>query len=60
MSGLIEDINTLFVNVTNIKSQLNFMKKIITIDSTNEDIIKETELEFRPLNIKNGHLKIEG
>lgn len=47
MGDLIEQINTLFVNVTNIKDRLNYMKKILTIDSENEEIVKETEMELR-------------
>jgi predicted GIY-YIG superfamily endonuclease len=47
MADLIEQINTLFVNVTNIKDRLNYMKKILTIDSENEEIIKETEMELK-------------
>ena len=46
-NALIEEINTLFINVSNIKNQLSFMKKILTIDSNNEDIVKETDLELK-------------
>lgn len=46
-NALIEEINTLFINVTNIKNQLSFMKKILTIDSNNEEIVKETDLELK-------------
>lgn len=47
MTDLIEQINTLFVNVTNIKDRLNYMKKILTIDSENEEIVKETDMELK-------------
>lgn len=47
MGDLIEQINTLFVNVTNIKDRLNYMKKILTIDSENEEIVNETEMELQ-------------
>jgi len=47
MTDLIEQINTLFVNVTNIKDRLNYMKKILTIDSENEEIVRETEMELK-------------
>jgi len=47
MVDLIEQINTLFINVKNIKDRLNYMKNILTIDSENEEIVKETELELK-------------
>jgi len=47
MTDLVEQINTLFINVTNIKNQLTYMKKILTITTENDDVIKETELELK-------------
>ena len=47
MAELIEQIDSLIINITNIKNQLNFMKKIITIDSENDEVIRETELELK-------------
>jgi len=47
MGELIDQIDSLIVNVTNIKNSLNYMKKIITIDPENDDIIRETELELK-------------
>ena len=47
MTDLIEQINNLFINVTTIKDRLNYMKNILTIDSENEEIVKETDMELK-------------
>jgi predicted GIY-YIG superfamily endonuclease len=49
MASIIEQIHTLLVNVTNIHNQLNYMKKITAITPQNEDVLHETEIEFRKL-----------
>lgn len=47
MSEIIEQINTLFINVTNIKNQLTYMKKVLMLANENEEVVKETELELK-------------
>jgi predicted GIY-YIG superfamily endonuclease len=47
MSELIEQINSLFINISTIKTHLNYMKKVITIEPNNEDILRETEKQFK-------------
>jgi predicted GIY-YIG superfamily endonuclease len=47
MSGLLDQINTLIVNVSSMKNQLLYMKKVLAAAPANEDIQKETEQEFR-------------
>ena len=49
MATVLEQINTLSVNVKNIDNQLNYMKKIVTIASDNTEIIAETETEIKKL-----------
>jgi predicted GIY-YIG superfamily endonuclease len=47
MSEILEQINTLFINVTNIKNQLTYMKKVLSLTPENEEVIKETEIELK-------------
>ena len=47
MSDIINQINTFFINVSTIKNQLNYMKKILTIMPDNQEVIRESELELK-------------
>jgi len=49
MNSVIEQINNLFINVTNLKNELSYMKKIVNISPDNEEILRETELELRKM-----------
>ena len=47
MTDLVEEINNLFVSITTIKDRLNYMKNVLTIDSENEEIVRETDMELK-------------
>jgi predicted GIY-YIG superfamily endonuclease len=47
MSDLLDQINKLSINISAIKNQLTFMKRVLTAASDNEELRKETEQEFK-------------
>jgi predicted GIY-YIG superfamily endonuclease len=47
MSDLVEQINALLMNVSAMRNQLVFMKKVVAAAPNNEEIHRETEQEFR-------------
>jgi len=49
MASILEEINAFFVNLTNVRSQLNYMKRVITLAPDNQEIVTETESEFKKL-----------
>jgi predicted GIY-YIG superfamily endonuclease len=47
MINLIEQINNLITNVSSVKNQLHYMKRILTLSKENEDVSRETEVELK-------------
>jgi predicted GIY-YIG superfamily endonuclease len=47
MSEIIHQINTLFINISTLKNQLQYMKKILTLMPENDEVKHETELELK-------------
>jgi len=47
MSDIIDKINSFFINISTIKNQLQYMKKILTLMPDNEDVKHESELELK-------------
>jgi predicted GIY-YIG superfamily endonuclease len=47
MSDTIDQINSVIVNITNTRNQLNYMKKVLTVAPDNEEILSETQTELR-------------
>lgn len=47
MSDTIDQINSVIVNITNTRNQLNYMKKIITVAPDNEEVLTETYAELK-------------
>ena len=47
MSDTIDQINSIIVNITNTRNQLNYMKKILTVAPENEEILSETQNELK-------------
>lgn len=47
MSDTIDQINSLIVNMTNTRNQLNYMKKILAVAPENQEILSETQAEVK-------------
>jgi predicted GIY-YIG superfamily endonuclease len=47
MSDTIDQINSVIVNITNTRNQLNYMKKVLTVAPDNKEILSETQTELR-------------
>jgi predicted GIY-YIG superfamily endonuclease len=47
MSDTIDQINSVIVNITNTRNQLNYMKKILAVAPENEEILSETQSELK-------------
>lgn len=47
MSDTIDQINSVIVNITNTRNQLNYMKKILAVAPENEEVLSETQVELK-------------
>jgi len=47
MSDTIDQINSVIVNITNTRNQLNYMKKILAVAPENEEVLSETQAEVK-------------
>jgi len=47
MSDTIDQINSVIVNITNTRNQLNYMKKILAVAPENEEVLSETQAELK-------------
>jgi len=47
MSDTIDQINSVIVNITNTRNQLNYMKKIVTVAPDNHEVLNETQSELK-------------
>ena len=47
MSDTIDQINSVIVNITNTRNQLNYMKKILAVAPENEEVLTETQTELK-------------
>ena len=47
MSDTIDQINSVIVNITNTRNQLNYMKKILAVAPENEEVLSETQSELK-------------
>ena len=47
MSDTIDQINSVIVNITNTRNQLNYMKKILAVAPENEEVLNETQAELK-------------
>jgi len=49
MASNLEQIHALFIHVTNVRNQLDYMKRVLTLMADNTEIAHATDLEFRRL-----------
>jgi len=47
MSDIIEQINSVIVNITNTRNHLNYMKKVLAVAPDNQDVLNETNAELK-------------